>query len=98
MAALTGDQKRKLKSLAHNLKPVVMIGKNGLSEGLLAACDRSLNDHELIKIKFIGFKDEKKDLMGKITAHTGSELISIIGNIAILFRRNADPDRQQIDL
>lgn len=98
MSALTGEQKRKLKSMAHHLKPVVMIGKNGLSESLMAACERSLDDHELIKVKFIGFKDEKKNILEKINAGTGAELIALVGNVAILFRRNADPARQQIEI
>jgi RNA-binding protein len=98
MERLTGQQKKKLKSLAHNLKPVVHIGKNGLSEGLVASLDRSLSDHELIKVKFISFKDEKKGLVDRLVEETGSELVSVIGNIAILFRRNKKPEKQRIVL
>jgi RNA-binding protein len=98
MPSLTVQQKSKLKSLAHHLKPVVFIGKNGLSEGLVAAIDKALSDHELIKIKFVGFKDEKAGIIDSITGRTGSELVSIIGNIAILFRQNEDPEKRTIKL
>jgi RNA-binding protein len=98
MSPLSGPQKTKLKSLAHHLKPVVYIGKNGLSESLIAAIDKALSDHELIKIKFVGFKDEKGSIIDSITQRTGAELVSIIGNIAILFRRNEDLEKQGIAL
>jgi len=96
MPPLTAQQRAKLKSIAHHLKPVVLIGKNGMSESLVAAIDKSLSDHELIKIKFVDFKDEKQSLIDSITGKTGSELVSIIGNIAILFRQNEDPEKQRI--
>jgi len=96
MTHINGQQKRKLKSIAHHIKPVVYIGKNGVSESLIAACDKSLFDHELIKVKFIGFKDEKKSFIEMLIARTGSLLISITGNVAVLFRRNEDPERQRI--
>ena len=43
--------KTALKGLAHNLKPVVLLGANGLTEGVLAEIDNALNHHELIKVK-----------------------------------------------
>ena len=48
---LTTKQKQYLKGLAHNLKPVVMLGQHGLTEGVLAEIDAALNHHELIKVK-----------------------------------------------
>lgn len=96
MTHINGQQKRKLKSIAHHIKPVIYIGKNGVSESLIAACDKSLFDHELIKVKFIGFKDEKRELLESIEVQTGAELVSLIGNVAVLFRQNEDPERQRI--
>jgi len=96
MALMTGKQRSRLKSIAHHIKPVIIIGKGGVSEGLVAALDKSLSDHELIKIKFNDFKDEKKDLAESVAVRTGSELVSLIGNVAVLFRQNEDPERQKV--
>jgi RNA-binding protein len=96
LTQISGQQKRKLKSIAHHIKPVIYIGKNGISESLIAALNKSLSDHELIKIKFIDFKDEKKSLIETLIAQTGSVLVSITGNVAVLFRQNEDPVRQRI--
>ena len=48
---LTNKQKQYLKGLAHSLKPVVQLGGNGLTEGVLAEIDNALSHHELIKVK-----------------------------------------------
>ena len=85
---LTNSQKRELKSLAHHLKPVVQIGQKGITENLLKAINQALDDHELIKIKFIDFKDQKDIIMGKILEEIECELVGKIGNVIILFRYN----------
>ena len=48
---LSNKQKQYLKGLAHSLKPVIQLGNNGLTEGVLAETDIALNHHELIKVK-----------------------------------------------
>lgn len=96
MVPLTGKQIRKLKSMAHHLKPVVYIGKQGITDSLIHAADQALGDHELIKIKFIDFKEEKRALIDQVVARTGSALIGLIGNIAIVFRQNPDAENQRI--
>ena len=98
MEQLAGKQKRKLKSLAHHLKPVVLIGKNGISSALMASLEDALQAHELVKIKFIDFKEEKRDLLDVIKARTGAEMISLIGNIATIFRENPDAAKRKIEL
>jgi RNA-binding protein len=96
MDPLTGKQRRKLKSLAHHLKPVVYIGKLGLTDSLVQAADQALSDHELIKVKFIDFKEEKRAIIEEVAEKTGAELIGLIGNIAIVFRQNPDVENQRI--
>ncbi len=98
MTALTSKQKKYLKSLAHHLKPVVYIGKLGLTDNVIVELDRTLNSHELIKLKFIDFKDEKKELSNAISEKSGSIVVSLIGNILILFRQNKDEDKRKITL
>lgn len=98
MAELNGKQRRKLKSQAHHLKPVVYIGKNGITTGLMEALVQALDDHELIKIKFIDFKDEKRDFLERMAAETGADILNLIGNIAIVFRQNRDESKRKIEL
>jgi RNA-binding protein len=96
MNSLTGGQKRSLKSQAHHLKPVVMIGKLGITDSLVEAVNAALDDHELIKMKFIDFKDKKNDLVAEIVRRTGSESVDIIGNIAIIYKQNKDSKKRRI--
>jgi RNA-binding protein len=87
---------RQLRSMAHHLKPVVQIGKNGLTEGVVAAIDEALDEHELIKIKFMDFKDDKKELGGVIIEKTGCIIVNVVGNIMILYRENPDETKRRI--
>lgn len=98
MSELKGSQRKHLRGLAHDLKPVVLIGKNGVAEMVLKSIDQALNDHELIKVKFIDFKDEKKTLAAKIAENCGSELAGLIGNVAIFYRQQKDPKKRKIQL
>ena len=75
MTALKGFQKKYLRGLAHGLKPVVQIGKEGITEGVIRAVDEGLFRHELIKIKFNDFKEkeQKEAITGELAAKTGSD-------------------------
>jgi len=90
MSSLSGAQKRGLKARAHHLKPVVMVGQKGLTPSLVSAVDKALEDHELIKVKFIDFKDDKRDIAEEIIKATDCELVDIIGNMAIFYREGED--------
>ena len=72
MNALTTKQKKYLRALAHDLKPIVYIGQQGLSDAVVKDAERALSDHELIKVRFIDHKEEKKELAEKIAAHTNA--------------------------
>lgn len=61
----TTKQKQYLKGLAHSLKPVVMLGQHGLTEGVLAEIDAALAHHELIKVRVAGEDRETKQLIAK---------------------------------
>ncbi len=92
---LSTKLRRYFAKQAHSLKPVVMIGKAGLTEEVVSATTAALDDHELIKVRFVDHKSEKKSISSQLADRTDSTLIRIIGNIAILFRRNDDPEKQQ---
>jgi RNA-binding protein len=100
MSALKGFQKKHLKGLAHNLKPVVQIGKEGLTEGVIRAVGDGLLQHELIKIKFVDFKDkeQKAELSREIEEKTESDQIGMVGHTVIFYRQQADPQKRKIAL
>lgn len=89
--------RRKLRSAAHHLKPQVIIGHGGVTEGILKAIDKALDDHELIKVKFNDFKDEKEELIDQILDAVTSEFVQLIGNVVILYRCHPDLSRRTID-
>ena len=88
MEKLKGSAKKYLRSLAHHLKPVVIVGKNGIGGQFMASVDAALNDHELIKIKFGEFKEEKEEISAQIAGQTQSEVVGIIGHIVIFYRQH----------
>lgn len=98
MSPLQGFQKRFLRSRANNLKPVVFIGKNGLNPEVLDAIDEALTSRELIKVKFVDYKEERKELAAEIEQQCHCQLAGMIGHNAILYRQNAEPDKQKIKL
>ncbi len=88
---LTTKQKQYLKSLAHHLSPVVMLGGNGLTEGVLAEIDNALNHHELIKVKVAGAdRDTKKLIIDAIVRETNAVNVQTIGHILVLYRESDD--------
>jgi RNA-binding protein len=87
--SLTPNQKRQLKSLAHHLKPVVMIGQHGLTENVLNEVDIALGAHELIKVRISGSeREERLEIINAICAQRSAELVQSIGHVAVFFRRN----------
>ena len=94
--SLSNPQIRKLKALAQRLEPVVYVGKAGVTDELLASVEQALTDHELIKIKFTAFKEEKKSLAAEMAARTQSELVWIVGHVTVLYREHPDPTRRKV--
>ena len=91
---LTNNQKKFLRSLAHDLKPFVMIGQNGLSESVLTEIDSTMLKHELIKIKLrVDNRKEKQQILEKIIEFAHAELVQVIGGVLVIYRPFEDnPD------
>lgn len=88
--ALSNPQKRHLRSLAHSLKPVVMIGQHGLKDSILEELGIALDAHELIKVRVSAEdREDRAAMIEQLVDASGAELIQTIGHIAVLFRRNA---------
>ena len=90
---LTNNQKKYLRSLAHDLKPFVMIGQHGLSESVIAEIESTMLN-ELIKIKLrVSDRDEKQGIINKIIKFSEAELVQVIGGVIVIYRPFEDnPD------
>ncbi|MEW5977325.1 MAG: ribosome assembly RNA-binding protein YhbY [Acidobacteriota bacterium] len=98
MANLTGSERKFLRGLAHHLKPQVMVGKNGISETLVESLNQALEAHELIKLRFIGHKEERKALSQELAVRSNSEVVGLIGHTAVFFRQHLQEDKRRIHL
>lgn len=95
---ISSAQRKKLRALAHHLKPVVYVGKHGVTEALISAVNDALESHELIKVKFNDFKDQKNELAGRIAEETKSEIAGLVGHVLTLYREQEDQDKRKIVL
>ena len=87
MKKLSNSDRKSLRSQAHPLKPVVMIGQSGLTEAVLAEIDIALNAHVLIKISIRGAdKKERIEQGKKIASQLNVDVIDQIGGITVLYR------------
>lgn len=87
----SGAELRTLKARAQKLHPILKIGKAGLTDAFYGALESVLAQHELVKLKFDEFKEEKKELVPQIVARSGTQLIQRVGNVAVLFKRRPKP-------
>ncbi len=96
--SLTKEQLRSLKARAQNIKPTIQIGREGLTEGQLERISHELAHHELIKVKFNDYKDQKTELSHEITARTGAQQVDLIGNTLVLYRQSPYPNKRKTAL
>ena len=83
--------RKKLRAKAHSLKPVIMIGQNGLTETVLAEINLALDHHELIKMRVrAADRETAKQIIADACLQTEAELIQSIGQIAVLYRKNTN--------
>jgi RNA-binding protein len=94
---LTSKQRGFLSSLAVSIQPTVMIGKEGASEAVVRALQAEFKHRELVKLRFQDSKDQRKELARSLSERTGSELVRVIGNVAVFYLRAADPEKRGIE-
>ncbi len=84
---LTNNQKKHLRSLAHDLRPIVMVGQHGLSDAVLAELESTMTKHELLKIKVrASDRDEKLEIVDKIISFSKAALVQVIGGVLVIYR------------
>jgi RNA-binding protein len=84
---LTGQQKRYLRGLAHHKDAVVQVGHQGVTEPLLGALDKALEDHELVKVRLAQAVDDRDEAAQALASGSKSELVQQLGRTVVLYRR-----------
>ena len=98
--ALSGAQKKRLRAHGHHLHPVIQIGKEGISQSLVASTLAALTSHELIKVK-LGQNAplERQEAATELARLSTAALVQQIGKVFLLYRPNPDlPADKRIQL
>ena len=94
---LSGKARRHLRALGHHLRPVVLVGKEGVSSTLVEAAQVALADHELIKVKLgENATGARAELSNTLATQTGSAQVGLIGRVLLLYKRH--PEAPKIEL
>ena len=95
---LSGSDRRHLRRLAHHLDPIVQVGSAGVTDAVVAALDRALRDHELVKLRIAHEREERREIADRLAAATRSAVAGLVGHTAVLYRPAPDPERRRIEL
>ncbi len=91
MTALTLKQKKFLKGLAHDKKPVVTVGQKGLTATVQEEVDRALSHHELIKVKLpASDRKERTAMLETLCGQTNASFVTLIGRAGVIYRASED--------
>ena len=88
---LAAAQKRYLRGLAHDLKPVILVGGKGVTDALVAELDLALERHELVKVKVAAEDRDARDAwIEDLVARSGAASIQRVGHVLTLYRPSAE--------
>ncbi len=93
---LTGKQKRFLRSEAHHLQPLFQIGKNGLTQSVIAQIEEALEAKELIKVNILQNCSENKNEIADKLESEGIHIVQVIGNIIVLYKESEEKKRLEL--
>ena len=97
MLKLNSEQRSQLRSLAHSLDPVVMIGDAGLTDAVLKEIDVSLNAHELVKIRVFGDdRQARLDMLESICSQMEAAPIQHIGKLLVIYRPKKEESQKPL--
>ena len=92
MADLTGKQKRRLRGAGQQLIPAVLLGKSGLTEGVVARIQACLEGRELIKVRLPGESPDRKAIAKELARSVEATCVGLTGRSVLLYRPNPDLD------
>lgn len=83
--------KHTLKAKAHHLRPIILVGVKGLTDGVIKETDNALKTHELIKVKISGMeKEDRQKAVADLCTSVKAELVQAIGHTIVIYRKNED--------
>lgn len=96
---LSETQKKFLRGLGHQLNPVIMIGDSGLTDSVLKEFTSAIEHHELIKVRVrAGDRETRDSIIDELCSKGAAELVTRIGNVALIFRRNEEKPQVPLPL
>lgn len=98
MEELSGAQRKHLRGLAHHVKPVVHVGRNGVTDPVLQEVEEALDYHELIKVKLVDPQGRKTELAAELASRSGGTRVGLVGNIVTLYRQHPDPEKRKVEV
>lgn len=90
---MNSKERASLRSEAQTLSPYVMVGHDGITEGVVSALDEALECHELVKVRFQDFKDMIREMSGDLAKATNSELVATTGFTAVFYRKKKEESK-----
>lgn len=96
---ITSKQRAYLRKLSHDMSPIFQIGKEGLTESVVAAIDEALDKREILKVHILetALLDSKL-ACNEIAQELGAEPVQAIGNKFTLYRQASDEKNRKIEL
>jgi RNA-binding protein len=94
---LSQSEIRQLKGKAQLLDPILWVGKSGVTDAFITSLDQALSIHQLVKVKFTAFKEQKKELAPLLAEKTSSHFITRVGNVVVLYREKKEETAGQGD-
>ncbi len=89
---LSGKQKRFLRGLGHDLKPVILVGKGEVNTPLVHETTSALESHELIKIKLLeSCPMDRYEVADALAGACGAEVAQVLGRTLLLYRKGKEP-------
>jgi RNA-binding protein len=96
---LSNNRKKEMRTIGHNLKPIIMIAEKGVTDAIDTELERALNDHELIKLKInINDPEYRKNLASDICIKHQAVLVQQIGKVALIYRKAKKPNAKLSNL
>jgi RNA-binding protein len=86
---LSAAERKSLKTRAHQLEPVVIVGAKGLTDEVVKEIDAALKAHELIKVRAPALeRQQRQPALEDILSRTKAELVQQVGKVFVLYRKN----------
>lgn len=87
---MNGKARRHLRGLGHHLEPIVRVGQGGVTDGVVAATEKALVDHELIKLRVREAPEDRKVVAATLAERCRAEVVQILGKTILLYRANPE--------